>query len=224
MGPPCERRAGLPTLLLSVQLLGATLDHVVAPPPRQPKTTYVKVPEVPAPPTFAITEFLVNLSFEALDRNADGGCDEIEFTEAIEEASVDDNDDGQLDVEELERNVARHRRSKGKFAAPAQSWPFLHLLASKFETLDLSRQARFAVTAMQDHVAVFLKSVPFLDERRGAFDAIAGAEVANDLGAFLPEAWRTWRQRQAEEEALRKAKRRRRSARRKQGRGAAQEL
>merc|ERR1712150_94840 len=107
----------------------------------------------------------------------------------------DANRDAQLDLEELVKAVQSHSTGKsGRLTPPAVSWPALRLLTEHFEDSDLSRAARVPVRKIEENAApVMLRSVPFLDERRSLFDAIAGRPDAGDDGVTISlEQWERW--------------------------------
>lgn len=189
--------------LLFVALF-ALASLTTAVPPRQPRDTYLQVPEVPAPSSYALARLIESSTFASLDGDGDGHCTEREFLKRIgvvvhaaaEQAwaYIDTNEDGQLDLEELTATVKKNQKASGKFVASRVRWPFLWILALHFGSVDLSRSARIATSAMQKHVVGLLESVPLLDERRDLYDAIAGHGVGDDGGSFGPNEWDTWQQ------------------------------
>lgn len=209
---------------LSFATAAALVAVAAAPKPRQPRETYLEVPRVPRPNSFGLAELLVEHPFSGsrgLDANGDGACDEGEFVGAVEAAVrgvasevwrlVDNNEDGQLDLGELAREVRLHERAGGKatFAAPVRTWPFLWLLSRHFEAADLARSARVSVaSAQQTDVTAMLHEVVFLDERRALFDDIAGAGVGDDDGIFGPAEWAAWQERRQRRMKARKRSRR----------------
>ncbi|CAK0890770.1 unnamed protein product [Prorocentrum cordatum] len=203
-----------PPRALPLMLAGAPL--AAGAPPRQPRGSYLRVPEVPRPPTFALAELLARLEHSQLDGDGDGGCSEGEFVAAVESearraageawSAVDANSDGQLDLDELAEAVQPLGRGDG-FSAPQPLWTFLWLLARRFQGSDLERSARVGVGAMGQEVAALLREVPFLDERRALFDAAAGPGVGDDGGAFGAAEWSAWRRRYSGRDKRRRRRR-----------------
>ena len=102
---------------------------------RQPSESYLKVPKVPPPPK--------TLSPLIVSSTPPAPCDEACFVAFAEDAvhraavsawsKVDENGDGQLDLEEFTAQVGQRRRLEAKL------WPFLSLLSKHFSSIDLSR-------------------------------------------------------------------------------------
>ena len=120
--------------------------------PRQPKASYVKVPQVPEPPSCGLAELLtkptLSWPFETTD------VAEAQFVglaaTVVREAAhgawayVDANQDGHLGIEELSKAVSESwvtSKASKRFQPKAGSWPFLYALAEEFGTKDLSRRA-----------------------------------------------------------------------------------
>ncbi|CAE7032885.1 unnamed protein product [Symbiodinium natans] len=172
--------------------------------PRQPKASYVKVPQVPEPPSCGLAELLtkptLSWPFETTD------VAEAQFVglaaTVVREAAhgawayVDANQDGHLGIEELSKAVSESwvtSKASKRFQPKAGSWPFLYALAEEFGTKDLSRSARLDVSAMEELVDKLLRSVKFLDERRALFDEVAGDGVGDEEGTFSRPLWEAWR-------------------------------
>lgn len=101
---------------------------------RQPLESYVSAPKVPLPP-----KTLAPLLSSAPPADCDESCFVAFAEDAVHRAAarawsfVDENADGQLDLEELTTVVGQKRRFQ------AELWPFLSLLAKHFSSIDLSR-------------------------------------------------------------------------------------
>ncbi|CAE7708414.1 unnamed protein product [Symbiodinium pilosum] len=165
--------------------------------PRQPKSTYVKVPVVPEPTTCGLANLLrpqPDLFADATFEGAFVSAAEAAVREAAGAAwkRLDSNQDGNLDVDELSAAVRASWKSK-RFQPPAHTWVFLWALADTFRAKDLSRSARVSIAEMDQVVDKLLRSVKFLDERRALFDDIAGPGVGDEEGAFSKATWEAWR-------------------------------
>ncbi|CAE8595095.1 unnamed protein product, partial [Polarella glacialis] len=192
-------------------------------PPRQPKDTYLQVPEVPEPSDFGLAELLAPLALQDLDANSDSAISEAEFVAAAESVvreaaarawkSLDSNGNQWLDLEELATVVRKSwtggegKKKKRKFSADRQLRVFLWILAKRFSAIDLARSARVSVSSLEEQVAEALRSVVFLDERRSLFDTIAGGrEVGDEDGSLGFALWDSWRKRRAAASEKKKAK------------------
>ncbi|CAK9018713.1 unnamed protein product [Durusdinium trenchii] len=182
------------------------LFHVwaVASQRRQPQMSYLQVPSVPEPPPLLAPLLRTAV---AAKHGPSGACDEACFVALVEKvvheaaqlawARLDANSDGQLDLEELGSVTQKSwtgKKKRKRFVAGAESWPFWYILAQQFSTMDLSRSARLAVAVMPEHVARWLRSVAFLDQRKALFDQVAGdVSVGDEDGAFALDDWHRWR-------------------------------
>ncbi|CAE8655168.1 unnamed protein product, partial [Polarella glacialis] len=108
---------------LAATLLATSLEVSVSLPPRQPKDTYLQVPEVPEPSDFGLAELLSPLALQDLDANSDSAISETEFVAAAESVvreaaarawkSLDSNGNQWLDLEEL-ATVVRKSWTEGE--------------------------------------------------------------------------------------------------------------
>eukprot|EP00929_Paragymnodinium_shiwhaense_P104600 TRINITY_DN69175_c0_g1_i1.p1 TRINITY_DN69175_c0_g1~~TRINITY_DN69175_c0_g1_i1.p1 ORF type:complete len:240 (-),score=42.71 TRINITY_DN69175_c0_g1_i1:70-789(-) len=222
-------RAAYRTQAVAVYLAGVAdlLPSAFAKPPRQPPESYLKVPEVPEPPSYALAELFSEVEgFSDLDnpaRRSDAIVDEEEFVAVVEKTvrraakktwkSLDTNEDGQLGLEELSAAVKTWQKEKDgqkKFNAPHRRWAYMWLLAQHFLSSDLTRSARVGIPALDADLKAMLASVAILDERKALFDAIAGDGIGDDGGGFSQADWEAWRKNELERLAKRKARARRR--------------
>eukprot|EP00747_Dinoflagellata_sp_TGD_P207731 gnl/TRDRNA2_/TRDRNA2_81269_c0_seq2.p1 gnl/TRDRNA2_/TRDRNA2_81269_c0~~gnl/TRDRNA2_/TRDRNA2_81269_c0_seq2.p1 ORF type:complete len:544 (-),score=85.93 gnl/TRDRNA2_/TRDRNA2_81269_c0_seq2:408-2039(-) len=180
-------------------------------PPRKAsevKDTYIKVPHVPHPSSFALAELLTGRELTTIDKDGDGGCSEREFIGVVEEVMaaaaeemwtlVDENTDGLIDMEEFGKVVQEYttidKNGNPKFKTTRRQWPFLWLLHVSYTEMDLTRGVRIPRADMPKHLADFMKTVEFLDERHNLFDDIAGSDVGDDDGVIDTLSWSKWQE------------------------------